>query len=48
VVGGMAKDVPLQDVFKGVSLFLPAYIICVIILLMFPDLVLFLPGLIGH
>ena len=48
VVGGMAKDVPLQDVFKGVSFFLPAYIICVIILLMFPDLVLFLPGLIGH
>ena len=45
VVGGMAKDVPLQDVFKGVTYFLPAYILCVLILMIFPGLVTFLPGL---
>ncbi len=45
VVGGMAKDVPLEDVFKGVSFFLPAYILCVIILMIFPQVVTFLPNL---
>ena len=46
VVGGMAKDVPLEDVFKGVAYFLPAYILCICILMLFPKFVLFLPGLI--
>jgi len=45
VVGGMAKDVPLKDVFTGVTYFLPAYILCILILMMFPGLVTFLPGL---
>ena len=46
VVGGMAKDVPLAEVFKGVAYFLPAYLICVIILMLFPRLVTSLPSLI--
>ena len=46
VVGGMAKDVPLEDVFKGVAYFLPAYLLCILILMLFPKIVLFLPGLI--
>jgi tripartite ATP-independent transporter DctM subunit len=46
VVGGMAKDVPLEEVFKGVAYFLPAYIICIIFLMIFPKLVTFLPSLI--
>ncbi|MBW2513274.1 MAG: TRAP transporter large permease [Deltaproteobacteria bacterium] len=46
VVGGMAKDVPLEDVFKGVTYFLPAYLLCILLLMIFPKLVLFLPGLI--
>lgn len=45
VVGGMAKDVPLQAVFKGVTFFLPAYIVCVMILMLFPGLVTFLPSI---
>ena len=45
VVGGMAKDVPLEEVFKGVTYFLPAYILCVLILMIFPGLVTWLPGL---
>jgi tripartite ATP-independent transporter DctM subunit len=44
VVGGMAKDVRLEDVFKGVAWFLPAYILCLILLMVFPGLVTFLPG----
>lgn len=46
VVGGMAKDVPLEDVFKGVAFFLPAYIICISILMIFPEIVTYLPELI--
>ncbi|MBU3952893.1 MAG: TRAP transporter large permease [Proteobacteria bacterium] len=45
VVGGMAKDVPLERVFKGVAYFLPAYIVCIILMMLFPQVVLFLPGL---
>ncbi len=47
VVGGMAKDVPLERVFKGVAYFLPAYIVCVIIMMLFPKVVLFLPNLLN-
>jgi tripartite ATP-independent transporter DctM subunit len=46
VVGGMAKDVPLEDVFKGVAYFMPAYILCVLLLMLFPQFILCLPGLI--
>jgi tripartite ATP-independent transporter DctM subunit len=46
VVGGMARDVRLEEVFKGVAYFLPAYIICIIFLMIFPILITFLPGLI--
>jgi tripartite ATP-independent transporter DctM subunit len=46
VVGGMAKDVPLQNVFKGVAYFIPAYLICILILMVFPRIILFLPSLI--
>ncbi len=45
VVAGMAKDVPLTDVFKGVSMFLPAYIICILLLVLFPSIVTWLPSL---
>ena len=47
VVGGMAKDVPLERVFKGVAYFLPAYILCIIIMMLFPKVVLFLPSLLN-
>jgi TRAP-type C4-dicarboxylate transport system permease large subunit len=46
VVGGMAKNVRLEEVFKGVTYFLPAYIICVLLLMAFPLLVTYLPSLI--
>ncbi len=46
VVGGMARDVRLEEVFKGVSYFLPAYVICVVILMLWPSLVTYLPSLV--
>ncbi len=46
VVAGMAKDVSLNEVFKGVIYFLPAYAICVLLLMLFPKIVTFLPELI--
>jgi C4-dicarboxylate transporter DctM subunit len=45
VVAGMAKDIPLEDVFKGVTFFLPAYIICVLILMVLPEIITYLPNL---
>ena len=46
VVAGMSAKVSLEEVFKGVTLFLPAYILCVIILMIFPEIIVFLPNLI--
>jgi TRAP-type C4-dicarboxylate transport system permease large subunit len=45
VVAGVAEDVPLKNVFKGVTLFLPAYIITIGLLIAFPIIVTWLPGL---
>jgi len=45
VVHGIAKDVPLEVIFKGVAPFVLALLACVAILLTFPQIVLFLPGL---
>ena len=45
VVAGIAGDIPLKEVFKGVTLFLPAYILTILLLILFPALVTFLPGL---
>jgi tripartite ATP-independent transporter DctM subunit len=44
VVACMAKDISLKTVFKGVAYFLPTYIICIILLELFPALVMYLAG----
>ena len=41
VVAGMAKDIPLSTVFRGVIWFLPSYIITIIIMEIFPQVVTF-------
>ena len=46
VIKGVAKDVPLEVIFRGIFFFLPAYIICMILLIIFPQIALFLPNLI--
>lgn len=47
VIKGVAKDVPLENIFKGVFPFLAAMIVAAIILLFVPQIITFLPGLIG-
>jgi C4-dicarboxylate transporter DctM subunit len=45
VVYGVAKDVPLETIFKGVFPMLLALLLCNLILLFFPQIALFLPSL---
>jgi C4-dicarboxylate transporter DctM subunit len=45
VVYGVAKDVPLENIFRGVFPMLLALLLCNLILLMFPQIALFLPNL---
>ena len=45
VVYGVAKDVPLQSIFKGVLPMVLALLVCNIIILFFPQIALFLPSL---
>ncbi|MUM77755.1 TRAP transporter large permease subunit [Pseudodesulfovibrio sp. F-1] len=45
IVASMAKNVPMAAVFKGVSYFMVAYCVCIALLMAFPQLVTFAPGL---
>lgn len=45
VVSGVARDVPLETIFKGVLPLLLAMVIAVLILIPFPQIALWLPGL---
>lgn len=46
VVSGMAEDIPLSTVFKGVLWFIPAYCVTMAIMILFPEIALFLPRLV--
>lgn len=46
VVCGMAQDIPLSVVFKGVAWFIPAYCVTMLLMILFPQIALFLPGLV--
>jgi C4-dicarboxylate transporter DctM subunit len=45
IIKGVAEGVPLETIFKGIFPFLAALIVCAIILILFPQIALFLPGL---
>ena len=45
VVGGVARDVPLHIIFKGALHLLSAMIILAVLLIIFPDIALYLPSL---
>lgn len=47
VVAGMGR-LPLGTVFKGSLYFIPAFIVCLAVMLAFPGLVLYLPGLVKY
>jgi tripartite ATP-independent transporter DctM subunit len=45
VVKGLVPDIPLETIFKGVSYYLAACIVSLVILVAFPQVALFLPSL---
>lgn len=45
VISGVAKDIPIQTIFRGVIPMLMAMIVFTIILVIFPEIVTFLPSL---
>jgi tripartite ATP-independent transporter DctM subunit len=47
VVSGVARDIPLHVIFKGVLPLLAALILATLLLIPFPGIALFLPGLMG-
>ncbi len=46
-LAGIAEDVPMAEIFRGAAPFLLAIILTVVILTLFPQIVLFLPSLMG-
>jgi C4-dicarboxylate transporter DctM subunit len=44
VIHGVARDVPMYDIFQGIFPFLVADFVCVSLLIAFPQIVLFLPN----
>jgi len=45
VVGGIARDVPLHIIFKGALHLMTAMFVLTVLLIMFPEIALYLPGL---
>ncbi len=44
-IASVAKDVPMEDIFRGIFPFFLCMIACVILLVIFPQIALYLPGL---
>jgi C4-dicarboxylate transporter DctM subunit len=47
IIGGIAPDVPLSKIFRGIMPFILAIIVCVILIMIFPQIALFLPEIIS-
>ncbi|MDD5603314.1 MAG: TRAP transporter large permease [Eubacteriales bacterium] len=45
IIKGVAKDIPVETIFKGVLPFLLALFICITLLIIFPEIATFLPSL---
>ena len=43
VIAGMARDVPMYTIFRGIWPFVFAMVLCVVLLIVFPQIALFLP-----
>jgi len=44
VVKAVAEDVPMKDIYKGVLPFWAAMVVCLVLLVIFPEIALFLPN----
>ena len=47
IIKGIARDVPLYTIFRGVTPFIVAQIILILILIAFPEIALWLPSTMG-
>jgi tripartite ATP-independent transporter DctM subunit len=45
IVNGLAPDIPVHTIFRGVAYFMAAYVLCIAIMWLFPGTVLYLPQL---
>lgn len=41
IVKGLAPEVPIETIFKGVLIFVPAFLVCIALLLVFPEIATF-------
>ncbi len=48
IVKGIARDVPLENIFRGIFPFLGALIVCIALLIAFPQVATFLPRFISY
>lgn len=48
IVAGVAKDVPLQKIFAGVAPMVVGMFVAILILVIFPQVALWLPGILGY
>jgi C4-dicarboxylate transporter, DctM subunit len=44
VISGMAKGIPMYTIFRGIFPFLAAMVICLVLVIAFPQIVMFLPN----
>ena len=44
VISGMAKDIPMHTIFRGILPFVVTIAVCVAIIIAFPQIALFLPN----
>ena len=47
IIKGIARDVPLYTIFRGVTPFIVAQIVLILILIAFPQIALWLPSTMG-
>ncbi len=48
IISGVAREVPMYTIFRGVFPFWIAMLACIILLVLFPQIALFLPGTMTH
>lgn len=48
VIGGVARDVPMYTIFLGILPFFLAMVACLLLLMVFPQIALYLPATMGH
>ena len=48
VIKGIAPDIPLERIFRGILPFLAALIVFTVLLMLFPEIETFLPSLVSY